>query len=274
MKTRLLDLGGMSVAVHVTESAGPPIVLCHGNSSSSTSFRHQFEGELARKFRLVAIDFPGHGASSRAAAPESTYTLPGYARVVRDVAKALAVEDAVFVGWSMGGHVVLEGAQDLPNAAGFFIFGAPPVAGLADFARAATADPALGAAFREKSSDEEIRQLLALFFAPGAKVPESFFEELVATDPAARAAMGASLVRGELRDEVRIVAELLKPLAIAHGTREQIVKRDYYGQLVYANLWRGSVQGLEGVGHSPQWEDPASFDALLGAFAEDCAARR
>lgn len=277
MRTQRLDLRGMSIAVHSTDggdgAAGdvPPIVLCHGNSSSSGAFRHQLEGELGARFRLVAIDLPGHGASSRAVDPAATYTLPGYARVLRDVAKELDVANAVFVGWSLGGHVVLEAADDLPEAAGLFIFGAPPVKTIGDFARAATADPALGAAFVEKPSDDEIRTLLAFYFAPGMPIPESFHADFVATDGAARAAVAGGLARGELRDEIRVVTESPTPLAIVHGTLDQLVKRAYFDELAYANLWRGKVQDLALVGHTPQWEDPASFDALLGAFATDCA---
>jgi pimeloyl-ACP methyl ester carboxylesterase len=36
-------------------------------------------------------------------------------------------------------------------------------------------------------------------------------------------------------------------------------------------LWRGCVQLVEGAGHSPQWESPGRFDALLSAFVHDTA---
>ncbi|MCS6828489.1 MAG: hypothetical protein NZ553_17880 [Caldilinea sp.] len=39
-------------------------------------------------------------------------------------------------------------------------------------------------------------------------------------------------------------------------------------------LWRGAVQVIPGAGHAPQWETPEVFNALLGAFLADCAARR
>lgn len=48
---------------------GPAIVLCHGNSSSHRTFEQQLRGELGRRFRLVAIDLPGHGESARARDP-------------------------------------------------------------------------------------------------------------------------------------------------------------------------------------------------------------
>ncbi len=50
---------------------------------------------------IVTFDLPGHGDSSRAVDPDRTYTTPGYARVLRAVARATDAEDAVFAGWSL-----------------------------------------------------------------------------------------------------------------------------------------------------------------------------
>jgi pimeloyl-ACP methyl ester carboxylesterase len=265
-----VESGGSSIAVHCTASDGPAIVLCHGNSASSRAFEKQLDGELGERFRLIAIDWPGHGDSSRAAEPETTYTLPGYARVLCDVVKALDVGTAVFVGWSLGGHVVLEAAPDLPRAAGRLVFGAPPVGKPADMARAFRPDPVIGAAFREQSSEEEINALLAAFLAPGTAVPAWSLEDFKRTDGTARAIVGASIGRGDFRDEVRVVAESATPLAILHGEHDRLVDRGYLDELAFAKLWRGSVQDMAGVGHTLQWEGAAAFDPLLEAFARDC----
>jgi pimeloyl-ACP methyl ester carboxylesterase len=34
-------------------------------------------------------------------------------------------------------------------------------------------------------------------------------------------------------------------------------------------LWRGEVQVIEGAGHSPHWERPERFNALLADFVAD-----
>jgi len=49
----------------------------------------------------------------------------------------------VIVGWSLGGHIALEAASALPDAAGFVIFGTPPVSGPADMPEAFLPNPAL-----------------------------------------------------------------------------------------------------------------------------------
>jgi pimeloyl-ACP methyl ester carboxylesterase len=274
MNTKHIDVRGTSVAVHETTGGGPPIVLCHGNSSSSQAFLRQLDGELGRKHRLVAIDLPGHGASGRAADPDATYTLPGYAAVLCALTKELGLGSAVFVGWSLGGHIVLEASPDLPDAAGFFICGTPPIATLADFARASCPGDATAAAFAERPAKEDVRRLVECFVAPGVPVPDVFASDFERTDGNARTALAASVGRAQFRDEVRLVAERQKPLAIIHGELDRLFTRTYFDELTFANLWRGAIQDLPGVGHTPQWEAPAAFDALLEAFAADCAKRK
>jgi pimeloyl-ACP methyl ester carboxylesterase len=82
---------------------------------------------VGHRHRLIAIDLPGHGASARAADPASNYTLPGYADVLLELSERLGAEQSVFVGWSLGGHVILEAAPRLLAASGLLIIGAPPV---------------------------------------------------------------------------------------------------------------------------------------------------
>src|SRR5262249_11096521 len=65
------------IAVEETRGNGPPVLLIHGNSSGRHVFRCQMMGPLARNFRLIALDLPGHGDSSDAPDPTHTYTLPG-----------------------------------------------------------------------------------------------------------------------------------------------------------------------------------------------------
>src|ERR1700733_10282688 len=118
MKTQKIEAPNGAMAVHESAGQGPPMVLIHGNSSSSRVFLRQLDGPLGRRFRLIAVDLPGHGESEDAREP-SAYSLPGHARAVRAVVEALGIYEAHFVGWSLGGHVALEMAPDLRAARGF-----------------------------------------------------------------------------------------------------------------------------------------------------------
>ena len=61
-------------ALHVVDigprdAAGPAIVMIHGASSNLESMRQPLGDRLARNHRVILIDRPGHGWSTRARNP-------------------------------------------------------------------------------------------------------------------------------------------------------------------------------------------------------------
>jgi pimeloyl-ACP methyl ester carboxylesterase len=69
--------------------------------------------------------------------------------------------------------------------------------------------------------------------------------------------------------EVSIVADLKSPLAVLHGAEEQLINGTYFDSLKMPTLWRGSIQTIADAGHTPHWEQPQAFNALLEAFVEE-----
>ena len=270
-ETTFFQSANGAVAVHQSAGAGAPIVLIHGNSASASSFSRQLDGPLGRRRRLVAIDLLGHGRSVDAADPIA-YRLPGHASTLVETVAALGLGEAVFVGWSLGGHILLEASPDLPAARGLAIFGTPPLAFPPAMDQAFLPNPAMAAAFSEVVTPDQACAFVAACFARGAADAPSFFlDDVLRTDGRARAQLVASIAPGGYRDEARAVAELKRPLAVLHGAEEQLVNGAYFADLAMPTLWRGAVQTIASAGHTPQWEQAAAFDALLEAFADDCA---
>ncbi|MCO6000257.1 alpha/beta fold hydrolase [Actinoallomurus rhizosphaericola] len=245
------------------------VIFVHGNSSSARTWLPVLTGNFGRQFRCLALDLPGHG-QSEPARDQSDYSLPGYAAVLADFARTLGAADAVVVGWSMGGQIVLEAAPTLQDAAGFVIFGAPPVASAAQFTEAFLPNPVMNAIGSASLSESEARSFAESFTAPGSALATSeFVSDILATDGAARAGLGSSVGEGRFADEVAIVAELRRPLAILHGAGEQLVNLDYLRKLTIPALWRGQVQLIPHAGHAPHQETPQQFAALLTDFIGD-----
>lgn len=270
MEARMIEVGGQRVAVYESGGTGTAVMLIHGNSASSETFKAQLTGDFGRKYRVVAMDLPGHGRSEPAADPAKTYHMPGYAAVVAEVARQLGVADGVFVGWSLGGHIVLEAHNLLPEAAGFVIFGTPPLAFPPDMANAFFPNPAMGAAFAETLTDEQMAGFAAACLAPDSPLDLApSIADIARTDGRARATLAASIAPDGYQDEVAIVKGLTRPLAILHGAQEQLVNAAYISVLEMPTLWRGAVQMIAGAGHTPQVETPEAFNALLSAFVEE-----
>ncbi len=271
MELKTLQLSSQSISYYESDGQGPVIVFVHGNSLSSKSFKRQFESPLARNYRLLAIDLPGHGRSERAKNPGSIYTLPGYAAVVAEFSEKLGLDDAVFVGASLGGHALLEALPNLKAVSGLFIFGAPPLPlpCNTDDAFLPKGDE-LSFVFNPEVSDEEVEVFVShLYRAETQDRSVADSQDICKTDGMARAVLGQSFMAGAYTDEVKAVADMTIPLAIIHGDEERLVNGSYYDAINTPTLWRAEVQTIAGAGHSPQWETPAEFNRLLDEFAQD-----
>ncbi|MBL8094629.1 MAG: alpha/beta hydrolase [Anaerolineales bacterium] len=272
MLSRVLTVNGHAITIRESAGTGPAAVLVHGNSSSGLSFQHQLESALGQTHHLVALDLPGHGDSQRALDPQAGYSLPGYAAIVVGMAEQLGLTDAVFVGWSLGGHILLEASPRLPRAAGFAIFGTPPLAFPPDMAAAFLPHPAMGASFAAELTDEQMDAYVTAFFKPGvATLPETFRADIRRTDGQARAGLGGSIRPDGYLDEIVAVQGLKAPLAVFQGEHEQLVNLAYLQALDAPTLWRRAVQVVPDAGHAPHWEQPQAFNTLLAAFISDCA---
>jgi pimeloyl-ACP methyl ester carboxylesterase len=87
---------------------GPAIVFIHGNSTCKEIFEKQYQ-TLNSKFHLLVFDLPGHGSSSNTKIlPEKCYTVPNYARCLKELLDFLQIPKILIMGSSLGGHIGLD----------------------------------------------------------------------------------------------------------------------------------------------------------------------
>jgi pimeloyl-ACP methyl ester carboxylesterase len=269
MAQESIRVSGQEIAYRRSSGEGRPVVFVHGNSSSSRTWHHLLDGAFGQRYRCLALDLPGHGTSSPAV-DAGTYSLPGYAAILAGFVDALDARDAVIVGWSLGGHIALEAVRALPDAAGYVIFGTPPVSGLADLPDAFQPNPAVQTGFTSDVDPEAALTYATSFFAPDSTLStDELVADILRTDGTARSALAASMAATQFADEVEVVAALDRPLAILHGAREQLVSLSYLSKLQAPTLWRGAVQVIPGAGHTPQEETPDEFAELLDQFISE-----
>ena len=262
------EINGRRVAYYGSEGKGRPVLFIHGNSMSGLCFEGQLESPLGRQYRLVALDLPGHGSSAPAPDPRSACTLPAYATLVSGFAGKLGIADALLVGWSLGGHVLLEAISSLPESPGLMIFGAPPV-GNPMAADAFIPHPLMPLLFKNDLTGEEAAAISAAFLKPGGRTPDFMQNDMRRTDGRVRESLGLSIAEGNYSDEVAIVANLDKPLAVVHGESDSLVSLSYLGALSIPALWRSEIQIVPDAGHSPHWEQPEKFNSLLTEFISE-----
>ncbi len=91
--------------IHYLEAGvGEPLLLIHSVGQSLYTWRNVF-AELSDNYRVIALDLPGHGYSSR---PDSfTYTADDMAAVLNLFLDALNVKSAHMIGFSLGAMYML-----------------------------------------------------------------------------------------------------------------------------------------------------------------------
>jgi pimeloyl-ACP methyl ester carboxylesterase len=107
---RHIDLHGNEVGYRMA-GQGPAIVLVHGLALSSTTWWPVLPA-LAERFTVIAPDLLGHGKSGK---PRGDYSLGAYASGIRDLLVALDIEQATFVGHSLGGGIAMQFAYQFPE---------------------------------------------------------------------------------------------------------------------------------------------------------------
>jgi pimeloyl-ACP methyl ester carboxylesterase len=124
--------------------------------------------------------------------------------------------------------------------------------------------------FAPSISPDEARAYAEAFTAPRSALNlDEIVADMLRTDGAARAGLGASLAEDRYADEIAIVTALTKPLAILHGEGEQLVSLDYLRTLNPPTLWRKELQLIPAAGHAPHLETPGQFTTLLTEFLAD-----
>ena len=105
-----VELHGQRVTYHLL-GEGPPIVLVHGITSSSRTWRQVMHG-LAEHHTVIAPDLLGHGRSGK---PRGDYSLGAYASGLRDLLTVLGITKATVVGHSLGGGIAMQFAYQFPE---------------------------------------------------------------------------------------------------------------------------------------------------------------
>jgi pimeloyl-ACP methyl ester carboxylesterase len=103
------DIPIRSVTVHgirlryIEAGSGPTLVLLHTMRTQLDLFQRVIPA-LAARYRVYALDLPGHGYSD---IPPAEYTAPFFIGLVAGFLERLDVTDAVLVGESIGGTIAL-----------------------------------------------------------------------------------------------------------------------------------------------------------------------
>jgi lipase len=158
----------MRLHVHEWGDAGaPPVVCVHGVSAHGRRFRKLAEERLAARYRVLAPDLRGHGASEH----DPPWNIETHLDDLRETLDEAGIGASAWIGHSFGGRLVLELAAREPERIHCAVLLDPAIQILPhvgyDFAQEAARDHAFG------SAEEAIEARLT----SGALTPREFLEE-------------------------------------------------------------------------------------------------
>lgn len=258
------------ISVWDTGGKGKPVIFIHGNSSCKEIFSRQFESDVAKKYRFIAIDLPGHGQSENAKNPEKTYSMDGYADAIIEVIEKLKLENPAAIGWSLGGHVLLSAVAKSQKFSGVLITGTPPIEiSYEGFQKGFLPLPKMMELFSkvELSKEEAVEFLTRVGFNIDLKKYPFALEAVLKTDGFARKYLSASIAKKIGGDQKALVESNDTPLCVVLGKDEKGVNTKYVIENVkYKNLFNNQIYLIENAGHAPFWEQPDQFNQILADF--------
>lgn len=263
---------------HVQElGEGPVALLVHGTGAATHSWR-ALAPALAKSFRVLAPDLPGHGFTERPR--NARMTLPGMGASLRGLLDALELEPDLLVGHSAGAAIgvrmVIDGRARPKLVVGlngaFFPFRGvaarflAPVARL--FSRTSIAPLIVSARARDPANVERLIQGTgSTLDAEGAEL----YRRLV-RKPSHVAAALAMMASWDLSTMAHDLRRLDVPLLLLTGERDRAVE-PRESERAARRAPRARVASMPGLGHLAHEEAPeatahrieAAFRAATGA---------
>ncbi len=277
----MVEVAGASL--HVVElgprdAAGPPIVMLHGASSNLEAMRRPLGEALAKNHRVILIDRPGHGWSTRARLDYSTPEIQG--RMIDEALAKLGIGKAILVVHSWAGALGARMALDYPER----------VAGLVMLAPVAYPWPGGVGRYNKIVAMPVIGQLLAyLLVAPGARgvffpqtMPDGYISDtatmlLLRPREFLANAHDLAALKAAVAEQAPRYAGIKAPVTIISGDgADKTVSTRIHSQPLAATAPNAKLIVLPGVGHMVQNAAPdlmmSEIEAMIGAMAKSTAA--
>jgi pimeloyl-ACP methyl ester carboxylesterase len=252
------DIDG--VRLHYQEKGtGTPLVLIHGYTSSTYSWKDVFE-PLSKNFRVIAVDLKGFGFSGK---PDGDYSRRAQATLVVHLLDFLKVEKAWLCGNSMGGDVALHLTLMNPQRVTGLILidsGGVEVPGSGSLAPRYLLLPVVGRVLIALSltSDKLVRQGLQKSFYDQTKVSNervAYYYRPLQTRGGQLAALRARVQTHDFSIE-QDLNKINAPVLILWGAQDQLIPLEA-GIKMNKLIKDSKLVIFDSCGHLPQEEMPA-----------------
>jgi pimeloyl-ACP methyl ester carboxylesterase len=260
-----VDLDGITIAYDEAGDGPHTVLLVHGHPFDRSMWRPQLPALASAGWRVLASDLRGYGRST--VVPGET-PMEVFAADLMGLLDHRGIDRAVVAGLSMGGQIAMECARRYPARVSGLVLAAT-------FPRAETVE---GRQARRAMADRLEREglsgyadeALPLMIAPASltSLPDVVAHVLSmmrgAPAAGAAAALRGRAVRPPYEETLR---RFDGPALIVAGTDDAFTTRGDVDAM-HGALAQSELVWMEGVGHMPNLERPAAFNAALLRFLQ------
>lgn len=249
-------VGGIQLHWSVNGKGPRTVVMVHGWTCDETSWKWQVP-ELAKDFRVITLDLPGHGKSG--SPKDGKLTMDLFARAIEAVRSEAKADRVALVGHSMGTPVIIHYARLYPQRVVALVF-------------------VDGAVKLPKNAEDSLRSSARRFAGPeGLKAREAYIRSMFtsltteetrrhilsmmlgASSATAMSAMEAVADTANWKDDVFAQPVLGVYTESSPYDRESL--KSQFPQLEYVKM--------PGTGHFLMMEKPQEFNRRLKSFLDE-----
>jgi pimeloyl-ACP methyl ester carboxylesterase len=257
------------VRMHYQEKgSGTPLVLIHGYTSSTYSWKDVFE-PLSQKYRVIAVDLKGFGFSEK---PDGDYSRRAQAILVGHLLEQLKIDKAWICGNSMGGETAINVALQFPErVAGLVLIDSagivvPGATSLVPWYLSIPVVNRLLSAFA-LIPDKLVREGLGKsFYDPSKITPDrvAYYHRPLKTRGGQLAAMRARAAFGNFPVEPEL-GKIKVPTLLIWGAEDNVIPLEA-GRKINSLIKESKLVVVDQCGHVPQEEMPERVLAEISIF--------
>ena len=270
-----VTIGGDAIH-YVDEGAGRPILFVHGLGGQLHHFRHTLFPAMGEGFRLLAMDRPGSGYSTRVS---SGARLPQQAEAIAKFIDAIGLDRPLLVGHSLGGAIALRVALDHPDKiSGLALISplthyvpTPPKEFGGLYIRSPLMRRIIAATLAVPAGLKTAQQTLDFVFGP-QPVPADYAiggGGYLGLRPSHFYATSSDIVAVEqdLPGQMERYGEIAMPVGILFGSRDRVLHHTRHGLAMEGRIEGIDIEILEGIGHMPQFVEAGKVATFVRRMA-------
>lgn len=266
----------VTIAYQETGKGKQTLLLIHGLGGNLSHWSRNTE-ELSKKYRVIALDLPNYGGSSKLKIDDSEGALVYYSQIVNAFIKKKKLKKVVLTGHSMGGQTAILTALNYPKLVAKLILVAP--AGIETFTEqeAKMLSGFVNPEAIKKQNEAQVRQSFKQNFVEMPQETEALIQDRLLMPKCAAFDLYwpviAQGVNGMLKNTVYSrLKEIPQPTLIVFGGDDALIPNKYLhpvlntegiAKTTQENIKGSHLEIIPRAGHLVMFEKPKEFNETI-----------